>query len=215
MLFVDESLSTLDPENQTGLASLLQHLCGEKVAIGCRGAPLPPCQNCQFCVKLVGARATVGLPSLALEDLNDILLLVDQFPLGEAFFQFFLSAGRKEITFEQLKGIIRFKGYALLGFGNIRFAYRTLYKLSKEICWLGCVHGPDTTSLKDEYAERRNAAALPQEISADKTWSSDTLPRAMPTKILPLTLPWRPWLVSKAKNLASRFQRRTKEAVPT
>ena len=27
-----------------------------------------------------------------------------------------------------------------------------------------------TTSLKDEYAERRNAAALPQEISADKTW---------------------------------------------
>jgi hypothetical protein len=66
MLFVDEGLSKLDPENQTGLASLLQHLCGENVAIGCRIDPLSPCENCQFCVNWSALVPRLRLPSLAL-----------------------------------------------------------------------------------------------------------------------------------------------------
>ena len=55
------------------------------------------------------------LDSLRLEDLNDILILVDQFPVSEAFFSVFFSQGMSEITFEELKsGVSTFEGFAIL-----------------------------------------------------------------------------------------------------
>src|SRR5262249_4681644 len=128
--------------------------------------------KCQACINWSVLKARLKPATLSLEDLNDTLLLVDQFPLGEAFFDFFLSEGEKAITFDELKqGIIRFRGFALLQFGNVRFAYRELYKLPKHelLAKLGRWH-TDTASLKKRFGIRRNAQPLPQEIPANKTW---------------------------------------------
>ncbi len=172
MRFVDKELSTLDPKSQSRLATLLEHLCGEKVTLGCATNPKEPCQNCQACVNWSVLTSRLELPSLSPEDLNDILLLVDQFPLGEAFFRFFLSEGQEAISFQELKdGIVRFKGFALLEFGNVRFAYRTLYKLSQDDLSqrLGRWYA-EVAVRKREYSKRRNAVALPHEIAANQTW---------------------------------------------
>jgi len=40
--------------------------------------------------------------------LNDILLLVNQFPIGSAFFDFFLSNGERTITFDELKRVLAY-----------------------------------------------------------------------------------------------------------
>jgi hypothetical protein len=172
MRFDDNDLLKLDAKTQAGLARLLTDLCGENVMVGCGTNSNAPCEQCQRCINWSVLTSRLKLATLSLEDLNDILLLADQFPLGAAFFEFFLSQGKGTISFQELNdGIIRFRGYALLKFGNVRFAYRTLFKLSREELSgrLGRWHA-DTTGLKKEYSERRDSVALPREIPAEKTW---------------------------------------------
>jgi hypothetical protein len=171
MQFEDDDVKIIDPTTQGGLAKLLEHLCGEPVSLGCN-RPGAPCNDCQACMNWVVLESRLKSPTLSLEDLNDILLLVNQFPLGSAFFEFFFSNGEKAVTFEELKqGIVTFKGFALLRYGNVRFAYRSLFKLRKEELagQLGRWH-TDTAILRKQYGSRRNAPALPKEISADLTW---------------------------------------------
>src|SRR5437867_1389235 len=130
MQFEDVDLRKLNPKTRSGLASLLQHLCGEEVNLSCT-AGSGSCEQCQTCIYRSVILPRLKVPTLLLEDLNDVLLLVDQFPLGEPFFKFFLSECKRTISFQELKeGIVRFKGYALLRYGNVRFAYRSLYKLA-------------------------------------------------------------------------------------
>jgi hypothetical protein len=170
MLFEDLDVDKLDPTTQAGLKGLLEHLCGESVALGCHKAI--PCGNCQACMNWAVLSTRIGSSTLSLEDLNDILLLVDQFPIGSDFYDFFLSSGEKAITFEELKqGIVRFKGFAVLKYGNVRFAYRALNKLSKSDLAheLGRWH-TDTALLKKQYGARRNAPLMPLSIPSEKTW---------------------------------------------
>src|SRR5881397_2000240 len=113
MQFEDPDVSEIDPTSQLGLKSLLEHLCGEPVTVGCIYASA--CGDCQACMNWAVLVTGLGSSTLSLEDLNDILLLVDQFPIGGDFYDFFLSNGEKAITFDELKqGIVRFKGFAVL-----------------------------------------------------------------------------------------------------
>jgi hypothetical protein len=170
MQFDDDDVKGIDPTIKSGLGKLLGHLCGEQILLGC-GAPTP-CNRCQACMNWQVLESRLKSPALSLEDLNDILLLADQFPLGSAFFEFFLSNGEKAVTFEELKqGIVNFKGFALLRYGNVRFAYRELYELRKDelAAQLGRWHTKPGV-LKKQYGSRRSAPALPQEIPAELTW---------------------------------------------
>lgn len=170
MHFTYPDVIAIDPMSQTGLKSLLEHLCGEGVSVGCsRG---PSCGECQSCINWAVLSDRIQSATLSPEDLNDILLLVDQFPIGSDFFEFFLSNGEKAVTFDELKqGIVRFKGFAVLKYGNVRFAYRALNKLPRTDLGreLGRWH-TDTALLKKQYGARRSAPRMPACIPAEKTW---------------------------------------------
>jgi hypothetical protein len=172
MKFEDSDIEQLNPRSREGLQQLLEYLCGENVAVGCRINPVFECNNCQGCVnwKVLGSR--LNLTQLTLEDVNDILLLVDQFPLSKDFFNFFFSSGKNEISFQDfVRGVIRFEGFAVLRFGNVRFAYRNLYSLPlqriRETLHQWC---DDSDELVKSFSDRRPAMKLPATINADKTW---------------------------------------------
>lgn len=170
MNFKDLQIQLLDPTTRPDLRKLLEFLCGEPISIGCPEAT--PCKNCQACMNWEVLSSRLKLASLTLEDINDILLLADQFPLSRGFFDFFLSEGKKEINFDQLKsGVIKFEGFAVIRFGNVRFAYRQLYNLEQSD--LLRMLGPcaiEEEKLLSRFKSRRSPAALPAEVPADKTW---------------------------------------------
>jgi hypothetical protein len=170
MEFEDRDVQVLNPKLQQGLRKVLEFLCGEKLSIGC--AQKTPCKNCQACMNWQVLSSRLKLTSLTLEDLNDILLLADQFPLSRDFFDFFFSDGKTEITFDQLtSGVIRFEGFAVMKFGNVRFAYRQMYNLRKPalLNMLGRL-GEEEAVLKKRYRGRREPPALPADIPANRTW---------------------------------------------
>lgn len=62
--------------------------------------------------------------------LNELLLLLDQDRVGEGFFSFFFE--KDKLGFDDLRrGIMKFRGYAILCYGNVRYAYKKLRELDK------------------------------------------------------------------------------------
>ncbi len=73
-----------------------------------------------------------SIESLTYERLNELLLLVDESRISRAFFEFFFerSSDGLTISLESLrKGVTRFRGFAMLKFGNFRFAFRRLREM--------------------------------------------------------------------------------------
>ncbi len=174
MKFAYTEISALDPRTQSGLGALLKHLCGEEIKVGCTGPSVgKDCQNCQACLNWGVLSERLKLDSVRMEDLNDILLLVDQAPVSEAFFRMFLSQGKSLITFEELKaGVMTFEGFALLLFGNVRFAYRSLQSLGKDslLTKMQGLHRSASEILNEEFEPRRAAFPLPAKIPEELTW---------------------------------------------
>jgi hypothetical protein len=172
MEFKDPEIVDLNPRKKDGLQRLLQYLCGETIGIGCQVSAKADCNDCQGCVNWKVLAPRLQLTSLTLENVNDILLLVDQFPLSRGFFDFFFASGKNEISFEQfVQGIIRFEGFAILRFGNVRYAYRKLYSLSKTSLAdaLGDWCLPSEARI-EKFQNRCYPLPLPTKIDADKTW---------------------------------------------
>lgn len=66
------------------------------------------------------------------ERLNELLLLVDESRISRAFFDFFFRQAddQSEILLDALRaGVTRFRGLAMLKFGNFRFAFRALREI--------------------------------------------------------------------------------------
>jgi hypothetical protein len=114
----------------------------------------------------------LGAQSFTLEQFNNILLLCNQTPIGEAFFQFFFDPKAGHVDFDQIKrAIANFEGFALLLYGNVRFAFRKLYQLDGHTLEveIGRV-GSKSETLADNYHKRLPANTLPAEIRRDDTW---------------------------------------------
>lgn len=114
----------------------------------------------------------LGSQPFSLEKFNDVLLLCNQRPIGEAFFQFFFQPTAGRVDFDQIKqGIGNFEGFALLLFGNVRFAYRKLYQLDTKALEAEIGHwGRNSKELEDAYAKRLPSSALPAEIHRNDSW---------------------------------------------
>jgi hypothetical protein len=114
----------------------------------------------------------LGSEAFSLEQFNDILLLCNQRPIGEAFFRFFFRPTAGHVNFDQIKqAIANFEGYALLLFGNVRFAYRKLYELDAKALETEIGHlSRKTKELEDVYHKRLPSSILPAEIERDDTW---------------------------------------------
>lgn len=102
--------------------------------------------------------------------LNEILLVLNRDTMSNDFFNYFFI--KNGLTLNELKQkIIDFRGYALLCFGNFRFAYKELSKkrideienLLLPYCYKSC-------KLIKEYEERPNIMLNIDEIPREKTW---------------------------------------------
>lgn len=95
---------------------IIEHLCGEKHYQSF------PEDDKNLLADLINSSKSKGLNY---EQFNELLLLLNQDRVKRGFFNFFFAKDR--ILLEDLKqGIIKFKGLAMLCFGNFRFAYKQL-----------------------------------------------------------------------------------------
>ena len=174
MIFKNPEVAKLDPRTRDGLRSLLEHLCGEGVEIGCKkGRESADCELCQGCTNWAVLSERLKRESFRCEDLNDILILADQFPVSQAFFRVLLSQGKLEISFEELKeGVVAFEGFAVMLFGNVRFAYRKLRNLDHNslLSEMKGLDRPASSILEKDFEPRRAALPLPAEIDRESTW---------------------------------------------
>lgn len=95
---------------------IVKYLCGEKY--------YP--QLSQDESELLGVLvANANAEGINYEQFNELLLLLNQDRVARDFFGFFFEKDR--ISFEELRqGVIKFRGFAMLCFGNFRFAYEQL-----------------------------------------------------------------------------------------
>jgi len=101
---------------------------------------------------------------------NELLLLLNQDIVTEDFFKFFFGDEVKSID-DLKKGIIKFRGIALLCFGNIKFAFRKLSQMdNKQLeATLGyCMTKPE--EIKEEFQNRSKELLSIKKIDKDKTW---------------------------------------------
>jgi hypothetical protein len=175
MKFENTQIGSLNPRTRSGLSSLLEHLCGEAIRVGCTkpDTAAMDCKDCQACMNWGVLSERLKLNSLKVEDLNDILILVDQSPVSAAFFEMFLSQGKSEITFEQLKvGVTTFEGFAVLIFGNVRFAFRSFQSLRRDslVAKMQGLHRSAPAILAEDFEPRRPALLLPAKVEKQLTW---------------------------------------------
>lgn len=170
MKFHDAELDSLNPKEPKDLSTLLGRLCGERVIIGCLSEAA--CGRCQQCMNWTILGKRVESNSFTLEQFNDILLLSNQRQVSRAFFEFFFRPTAGQVTFDQIRrGISTFEGFAMLRFGNVRYAFRKLYELdSAELqAELGEYSNTPDDLLKG-FRGRLDKPGLPMEVAADKTW---------------------------------------------
>lgn len=170
MIFTDPDLNALSPKESVDLARMMSRLCGQTVKVGCSHDPA--CHKCQSCMNWEILSGRLGSQAFSLEQFNDILLLCNQRPIGEAFFRFFFKPTTGHVDFDRIKkAIANFEGFAVLLFGNVRFAYRKLYQLDTKAleAEIGRL-GKKSKELENVYHKRSPSGALPAKIKRDDTW---------------------------------------------
>jgi len=82
--------------------------------------------------KLLGVlTANIEKNGLSHEQLNELLLLLNQDTVCKDFFTFFF--GEHVNTLDDLKqGVVNFRGFAMLCYGNFKFAYRRIAQMEME-----------------------------------------------------------------------------------
>jgi hypothetical protein len=101
---------------------------------------------------------------------NELLLLLDQDRVSPAFFDYFF---KNHMTLEEMrKNIIHFRGFAILAFGNFRFAYKELSrcKSEKHLMHLLRPFSKVSSDRKSEFSGRPSTALKIEVIPGDKTW---------------------------------------------
>jgi hypothetical protein len=124
MQFDDIDVKSLNLDSVSDFTKLITvFFCGRKV----------PCNLSEQESKMIeNSLASIKKNGLTFEQLNEVLLLMNQSRVGEAFYNYFFK--KAHITLEELRaGIIEFRGYAILCFGDFRFAFKNLIDQDKEV----------------------------------------------------------------------------------
>jgi hypothetical protein len=105
------------------------------------------------------------------ERFNELLLLLEQDRVSEPFYRFFFSE-TKPLKLEQLaSSIVKFRGYAMLCYGDFRFAYKCL-SAKNEAELRSCLYPfygqPSVVAAR--YRSRPSGALRIDRIPHDKTW---------------------------------------------
>lgn len=208
--FVDDhDVDNLRPEKEReDLIRLLSLLCGRELAApkeasdDALDAPVDQARGAVL-AEVLGDE-THTCPHLTYEQLNEILLLFHQDRITEWFFRlFFFGSDPRDtstkkvdehhemppqpeaISPQQLKdGVTRFRGYALLCYGNFRYAYKRFNEARSTAELVGLLG----EWARDPECEERTLKARPQpivpiaeegtEIEREQTWQLGYLSRA-------------------------------------
>ncbi len=122
---------------------------------------------------------TVQGDALNYEQFNELLLLCDQDRVSRPFFEFFFDPACC-VKFGALpECVVRFRGFAMLCFGDFRFAYKTLSHLGQDELKskLGSYSEP-TDAVTKAFSERPSPALKIERISKEDTWCLGFIPKA-------------------------------------
>jgi hypothetical protein len=116
MQVIDDEIRKLKPSKPTDFAKMIASMCGREMV----GEPT----EAKFLEEILNE--TTGLN---FEQFNEVLLVLNQERVSSRFFDFFFRGGKHggPVSLESLKrGIEKFRGFALLEYGNFRHAYQRL-----------------------------------------------------------------------------------------
>lgn len=162
MNFQDKEIAEINKDDVNGIFKMVvECLCGEK----CHRLLSETEQD--LLSDLLNKGRTDGLN---FAQFNELLLLVDQDRVSEAFFNFFFE--KEKINLDELEeGIIKFRGFAMLRFGNFRFAYKQLVqKDEKQLKEALKPHCKSTDEVQKKFEARPPEAIKIQKIEKSKTW---------------------------------------------
>lgn len=203
----DEEVEGLHPRTSLeDLAQLLSLLCGEPIALPEGSEERQPRWHA---ARLAALREVFkkSPERLTFEQLNELLLLLGQDRASEAFFGFFFlekigpqlahampleevnekqpAEDTPSITWQDLKeGVTKFRAFALLCFGNFRFAFKRLSRLQTRGDLVGKLDrwAADGNTLLEDYESRCDPIvkikAKISPIPRDQTWKLGYISRA-------------------------------------
>lgn len=106
---------------------------------------------------------------------NELLLILNQDRVTEAFFNFFFlwqPAKCRVHSAEIPTCVVRFRGFAILCFGNFRFAYKSLsQKTEKEIVRALGTMVKSTEELTEIFSKRPKKTLLLEKIDRESAWA--------------------------------------------
>ena len=170
MNFRDKEVEDLDVKDIDNLAYLIVNkLCG-KNSIKYRNGKFEYTDIEVDRYLLEKFLSEVAAGGLDYSQFNELLLLLNQHRISPDFFHFLF--GEENIELKMLKpGIIKFRGFAMLRFGNFRFAYKKLNQINKrEIEETLKPFFQSSKLLKNYFTDRTMSTLEIEKIPKDKTW---------------------------------------------
>ena len=167
MNFWDAQAQALDLTSSADVQTLVEvHLCGRPSK-----AELAETDR-QLLMDFVEKARKAGV---TFEQFNELLLVLNQDRVSRAFFDFFFEPDKNHAprTFEQLRnGVIRFRGFAMVCFGNFRFAFRQWSIITDREELRGklgpCCRKP--ADVEAAYEDRPSKVLDTKLIERDHTW---------------------------------------------
>ena len=164
MKFIDEKIEKFDLKSIENLELIIvEYLCGEishkKGDVSEKDVDLIK----EFLKQLTKSGVNY-------EQFNEMLLLFNQGRISRDFFNFIFE--KEEIDLEEIKkGIMKFRGYAMLCFGNISFAYKELMKKNyEEIQKILKIYCKDSEKIKENFKSRPRKMLCIDGIPREDTW---------------------------------------------
>jgi hypothetical protein len=154
------SINYLDPESIYGL--VVRDLCGEKYH-----RPFSDADRAHLAEFLELA----SQEGLTYERFNELLLLLEQDRVAEPFYRLFFGASDPLKLEDFPKCVVNFRGYAMLCYGNFRFAYKDLSTRTQ--AELGQCLRPfceDSGGIEARYRKRPSGALRIEHIERCDTW---------------------------------------------
>lgn len=113
----------------------------------------------------------VSQEGLTYERFNELLLLLEQDRVSEPFYRFFFSDGPPLKLQDLAKCVVRFRGFAMLRYGNFRFAYKDL-SARTESQLDRCLRPMNRTThaIEADYRKRPSGALRIERIEKENTW---------------------------------------------
>ncbi len=164
MEFKDDEIMELDLTDVENFARIItEYLCGERYYKELDESDLDLLRKMMDSIRENG---------LNYEQFNELMLLLNRERAEEPFFKFFF--GEDRISLEQIReGVIKFRGLAMLCFGNFRFAFKKLIAQESEDKLMGNCLRPfceKSFKLKRKFMKRPPKMLKEESIDRDKTW---------------------------------------------